>query len=89
MGRGQSNAPSAHGFGAIMVGDECGVIKVRMDMRVNSRLDEMTPGFGIPNPPMSAFIGQLLLASGEVHIFHGYLPEAVSICSYSFVMNSV
>ena len=56
---------------------------------MNSHLNEVTPGFGIPDPPMSAFVGQLMLASGEVHVLHGYLLEAVSIRSYPFVINSV
>ena len=72
-----------------MVRDEGGVVKIRVDMRVNSHLDETTSDFGIPGPPTSAFIGQLLLASGEVHILHSYLLEVVSICSYPFIVNGV
>ena len=68
---GQSNAPSAHGFRSIMIRDECGMIKIRMNTRVDSRMDEATPGFSIPNPPMSAFVGQFMLTSGEVHILPG------------------
>ena len=56
---------------------------------MDSRLDETTPGFGISDPPMCAFFGQLMLPSGEVHILHRYLLEAVSIRSHPFIVNSV
>ena len=29
-GRGQSDAPSAHGFGSVLVGDKCSVVKIRV-----------------------------------------------------------
>ena len=72
-----------------MVGDECSVIKIGMNTRVNPRLDETTPGFSIPDPPTSAFVGQFMLTHGEVHVLHGYLPKAVSIRGHPFVINSV
>ena len=85
----QGDASSAHGFRLIVIGDECSVIKIGMNTQVNSRLDETTPDLGVPDPPTSAFVGQLVFTSGEVHILHGYLPEAVSVGSYPFVVNGV
>ena len=65
------------------------MIKIGMDARTNSHFDEATPSFSIPDPPTSAFFGQLLFASGEVHILHSYLPEAIGIRGHPFVVNGV
>ena len=86
---GQGDASSAHGFGSIVVGNEGSVIEVGVNARMNSRLDEPTPGLSIPNPPSCAFIGQLLFASGEVHILHSYFSKAVSVRRHPFVVNRV
>ena len=40
-----------------MIGDEGGVIEVRMYARVNPGLDETTSSPGIPDPPTGAFLG--------------------------------
>ena len=55
--RGYGYSPSAHFFGSVVVRNEGAVVKVRVNTRNNSGLDEAASGFGVPDPPACPFIG--------------------------------
>ena len=41
-----------------------------MDAGMDPGFDKATPGLSVPDPPTSAFVGQFVLVSGKIHVFH-------------------